>query len=237
MTMDLLTREQFEESASGDQDAAVRAHIDASRNEIHTSLPGIVEKFDATKQTAVVRPVVHRFFRGQGFKPLPQLFDVPVIFPRGGDFVLTFPVKQGDECILHFSERAIDNWHVTGKVSEPSEFRTHDLSDACAQVGVSSLPKVVKNFNTTAVELRSLDGKSMMSIDTAGNIKASAADGNIEVSSTTGKITLNVPGGSSAAVAMVTGVLTGATICPVLGATHGSFGGPGVCQRVHAGAT
>jgi hypothetical protein len=235
--MDLLSRKQFEDAASGDPGAAVRAHVQASRVDIHTSMPGIVESFDATKQTAVVRPVVQRFFRGQGFKALPQLFDVPVVFPRGGGFVLTFPVKQGDECILHFSERAIDNWHSTGKVSEPSEFRTHDLSDACAQVGVSSLPNVVQNFNTSAVELRSLDGKSVMSIDNDGNIKASAADGNIEVSSTTGKITLNVPGGSSAAIAMVTGVLTGATLCPVLGATHGSFGGPGVCQRVHAGAT
>ena len=235
--MDLLSRKQFEDAASGDADAGVRAHIQSSRVDTHTSMPGIVESFDAGKQTAVVRPVVQRFFRGQGFKPLPHLFDVPVVFPRGGGFVLTFPVKQGDECILHFAERAIDNWHATGKVSEPSEFRTHDLSDACAQVGVSSLPNVVQNLNTAAVELRSLDGKSVVSIDNDGNVKASAADGNIEVASTTGKITLNVPGGSSAAIAMVTGVLTGATLCPVLGSTHGSFGGPGVCQRVHAGGT
>lgn len=237
MTMDLLSRKQFEEAASGDPDAAIRAHIQGSRLDTHTSLPGIVQSFDAGKQTAVVRPAVQRFFRGQGFKPLPQLFDVPIQFPRGGGFVLTFPVAKGDECIIQFAERAIDNWHAKGGVQEPSEFRTHDLSDACAIVGVSSLPNVVQDFNGSAVELRSLDGKAVVSIDSSGNIKASAADGNIEVSSTTGKITLNVPGGSSAAVQMVTGILTGATLCPVLGATHGSFGGPGVCARVHAGGT
>jgi hypothetical protein len=234
MTMDLLSRKQFEDAASGDQDAGVRAHVQSSRNEIHTSMPGIVDKFDAAKQTAVVRPVVHRFFRGQGFTPLPQLFDVPVIFPRGGGFVLTFPVKQGDECILHFSERAIDNWHATGKVSEPSEFRTHDLSDACAQVGVSSLPRVVQNFNMEAVELRSLDGKSVISIDNDANIKVSAAAGDIDLSTGgSGNIKLNVAGPTSQ---LITGVLTGATICPLTGAPHSSAGPAGIAMRVHAGA-
>jgi hypothetical protein len=240
MTMDLLSRKQFEEAASGDADAGVRAHVQASRVDTHTSMPGIVESFNADKQTAVVRPVVQRFFRGQGFKPLPQLFDVPVIFPRGGGFVLTFPVKQGDECILHFSERAIDNWHSTGKVSEPSEFRTHDLSDACAQVGVSSLPNVVQNFNSSAVELRSLDGKSVVSIDGGGSIKVTA-DKDIEVASTNGSVKLNLAG---PAVPMVTGVLTGALFCPMLGVPHGSLSlpnpavgnpGGGCSATVHVG--
>ena len=242
MTMDLLSRKQFEDAASGDADAGVRAHIQSSRVDTHTSMPGIVESFDATKQTAVVRPVVQRFFRGQGFKPLPHLFDVPVVFPRGGGFVLTFPVKQGDECILHFAERAIDNWHATGKVSEPSEFRTHDLSDACAVVGVSSLPNVVQNFNTAAVELRSLDGKSVVSIDNDANIKVSAAAGDIELTTGgNGNIKLNLTG---PAQPMVTGVLTGALFCPILGAPHGTFNlpnpsvgnpGGGCSATVHAG--
>lgn len=234
MTMDLLSRKQFEDAASGDADAGVRAHVQASRVDTHTSMPGVVQSFDAAKQTAVVRPAVQRFFRGDGFKPLPDLFDVPVIFPRGGGFVLTFPVKQGDECILHFSERAIDNWHATGKVSEPSEFRTHDLSDACAHVGISSLPNVVKDFNTNAVELRSLDGGSLVSIDNGGNVKVSSAKGDIELTSGgSGNIKLNVTG---AATQAVTGVLTGATICPLTGAPHSAAGPTGIAMRVHAGS-
>lgn len=238
MTMDLLSRKQFEDAAAGDADAGVRAHVQASRTETHTSMPGIVKSFDAAKQTAVVQPAIERFFRGEGFKPLPRLFDVPVIFPRGGGFVLTFPVKQGDECLLVFAERAIDNWHAKGGVRQPSEFRSHDLSDACALVGLSSIPSAVDGFSSSAVELRSLDGKAKVSIDNNGNINAQSESGDIQVASTSGKITLNVPGGASAAVQMVTGVLTGSLMCPILKATHGSFsGGIGCSARVHAGST
>jgi uncharacterized membrane protein len=100
---------------------------------------------------------------------------------------------------------------------------------------VSSLGNVVQNFATGAVELRSLDGKAVVKIDDGGNIKATSAEGNIEVTAVTGKVTLNVPGGSAAAVQMVTGVLTGADPCPILGFTHGFLGGG--CARVHAGKT
>jgi hypothetical protein len=65
--------------------------------DLHTSGPGIIQSFDAGKQTAVVAPVVEKWFRGKGFKPLPPLVDVPVQFPGGGGFVLTFPVAKGDE--------------------------------------------------------------------------------------------------------------------------------------------
>jgi hypothetical protein len=233
MTMDLLSRRQFEEAASGDDDAGIRAHIESSRNEIHTAMPGIIKSFDATTQTASVQPCIHRFFRGDGFKELPRLFDVPVVFPRGGGFVLTFPIAAGDECLLIFSERAIDNWHAKGGTQPPSEFRTHDLSDAFAQVGAASLGKVVANLATDGVELRSLDGTSVVKIDTSGNITATAQTGNIDVTATTGKVTLNVPGGSSGAVQAVTGVVTGIDSCPILGLPHGLLG----CgsARVHAG--
>jgi len=250
MTMDLLSRRQFEEAAAGDDDAGIRAHIESSRNEIHTSMPGIIKSFDAANQTASVQPCIQRFFRGEGFKELPRLFDVPVVFPRGGGFVLTFPIAVGDECLLHFSERAIDNWHAKGGTQPPSEFRTHDLSDAFAQVGAASLGKVVANLATDAVELRSLDGKSVVKIDTSGDIAvtsqegsiaatasgditATSQTGNIEVMATSGKVTLNVPGGAAAAVQMTTGVVTAADACPILGLTHGFLG----CgsASVHAG--
>lgn len=229
--MDLETRRQFEEAGSNDEAAAMRAHVEAGILDVHTSGPGIVQSFDADKQTAVVKPVVEKFFRGQGFKPLPALMDVPVQFPRGGGFVLTFPVAKGDECLLVFAERAIDHWHAKGGVQPPSDFRTHSLSDAFAIMGVSSIPKAVSNFNASAVELRSLNGAAKVQIDGGGNIAIESTGGSVTVQSG-GLVKLNA---SPAAVPATDGVLTASLMCPVLKAPHGTFGPLGVSQKVVAG--
>jgi hypothetical protein len=230
--MNLLERRQYEEAAANDDAAAARAHVEAAVVDLHTSGPGIVQSFDAAKQTAVVKPVVQKFFRGQGFKPLPPLMDVPVQFPRGGGFVLTFPVQQGDECLLVFAERAIDHWHAMGGVQPPSDFRTHSLSDAFAIMGVSSIPKAIQSFNASAVELRSLDGAAKVQIDGGGNITVESSSGDITAQSATGTIKLNAP---TSANALMNGVLIGADPCPILGATHGALGGG--CARVFGGKT
>ena len=219
--MDLDQQRQYEEAASDDDAAAVRAEVESTTLDLHTSMPGIVLSFDGSKQTAVVRPAVQKFFRGQGFVEIKQLVDVPVQFPRGGGFVLTFPVAAGDECLLVFSERAIDHWFETGKVAPPSDTRTHSLSDGFAIVGVSSLPRVVSGFNASSVELRSLDGASKVQIDGGGSISIQAS-GNVKVTST-GTVQLNAPPG---ATSLVNGVLLGSHPCPFTGAPHSASGPP-----------
>ena len=232
MSDDLFTQRQYQEAATDDDAAAVRAHVEAAVLDIHTSGPGIIKSFDSAKQTAVVRPAIQKLFRGQGFKPLPELMDVPVQFARGGDIVQTFPVKSGDECILIFSERAIDHWHARGGVQPPSDFRTHSLSDAFAIVGISSEHRIIPDFNNDAMELRTLDGKAKIQMDGDQNITLQSQSGNIAISSAAGKVTLNAPPG---AVAVTNGVLIGSHPCPILGAPHGALGPP--CARVIAGAT
>lgn len=55
----------------------------------------------------------------------------------------TFPLKQGDECILLFSDREIESWFVNGDVNPEGYTRMHDLTDAVAIVGIRSLPKMI----------------------------------------------------------------------------------------------
>ena len=66
---------------------------------------------------------------------LPLLVDVPAVFPSGGGFTLTFPIHQGDECLVVFADRCIDAWWQSGGIGEPLETRTHNLSDGFALVG------------------------------------------------------------------------------------------------------
>jgi hypothetical protein len=69
---------------------------------------------------------------------MPLLVDVPVLWPGGGGVTLVFAIAKGDECLVHFSARCIDAWFQQGTVSNPPEFRMHNLSDGFASVGVRS---------------------------------------------------------------------------------------------------
>lgn len=158
---ELQDDEQREDSPEG----AIRTFIRSELVDVHTSMPGIVKSFDASKQTAVVQPAIRRLFVGKGFINLPQCLDVPVLFPRAGNFVITFPVAAGDECLLTFGERAIDFWWDRGGTQEPTEPRMHDLSDAFAHLGCSSRGRVPSSISGDALELRTLDGSTLVRIE------------------------------------------------------------------------
>lgn len=152
--------------------------IDASLKNLHTCLPGIIHSFNPATQTAEVQPAIKRVFSEKGAVNLPLCVDVPVCFPGGGDFYLTFPIKPGDECILVFSERCIDGWAIDGAISEPEDYRQHDLSDAMAFVGVNSVARALASLNTASAELR----------NRAGTVKFTFGNSGIVI---TGNLTIN----------------------------------------------
>lgn len=171
--MDAITGDELQrdEQWSATPEDAAGAAVDARLKDLHTAMPGIVKSFNPATQTAQVQPAMQRLFLGVGWVDLPPCVDVPVQFPRGGGFVLTFPVAAGDECLLVFGERAIDFWWDRGGVQESSEQRFHDLSDAFAIMGVSSRPKMLSGFASDAAELRTLDGSTVLRIE-AGTVYA-----------------------------------------------------------------
>jgi hypothetical protein len=160
---DQLARQRDEELVN-DEGAALRAHFDENNLNLHTCLPGHIVSFDSATQTAKVQPGIQRIFAQQGPVNLPELVDVPVCFPGGHDWFLTFPVANGDECLLMFSERAIDFWWQNGGVQLPAEYRTHDLSDAFAFVGVNSKPHALTSLRTDGPEIRTRDGSHRLAL-------------------------------------------------------------------------
>ena len=144
--------------------ANIKQGVEARLKELHTAMPGIIQSFDAATQLASVQPTIRRIFVTRDGdseilipSDLPILINVPVIYPRGGGFSFTFPVKQGDECLLVFCERSIDNWHETGKVKKPGARRFHSLSDATAFVGLSSVPNKIPTYDDTNLVLKKDD--------------------------------------------------------------------------------
>ncbi len=114
--------------------------LDQRQRELHTAMPGRVESYDADTQTCDVLPQlkIQRPDGEGGYKTcdLPVLPHVPVCFPRGGGFFLSFPLQKGDFVLVVFSERAIGNWRQKGEASNPGDLRMHSLAGAVAIPGV-----------------------------------------------------------------------------------------------------
>lgn len=171
--------------------STVKTGISSAIKELHTALPGIIVTFDATTQTAEVKCAIRRVFRtdadGEDVfeeKEIPVLINVPVQFPRGGGYSLTFPVAPGDECLIVFCERAIDNWREFGGVRSPAGKRFHSYSDATAFVGLSSKPNTVPDYDTDAVALKKDDGSAVIKVK-AGEIELTTTNVVINATQTT----------------------------------------------------
>jgi len=136
------------------------ATMDTLKTEMWSSMPGIVQSFDAANQTVQVQVAtaipIYNASNQVTYVQIPLLRDVPVIFEGGGDYVMTFPVSAGDECLVVFSSRCIDAWWQNGGVQNQADIRYHDLSDGFAIVGPRSLPRKLSGVSTNTSQWRNL---------------------------------------------------------------------------------
>ena len=184
-----------------------------------TSYPGKIVTFDAATQSAVVQVARERYVDNlDGLNILeesPLLIQVPVHFPQGGGYSLTFPVTKGDNCLVMFAERGCSHWVQRGAmkigvfatgVPKPDFHRMFDVNDSFALVGFNPVPQAIPNFQAASVELRSADRSQRITFIPGGlvevrtptivdvvastvNIKGNVnIDGNVTV---TGTITAN----------------------------------------------
>lgn len=157
-----------------DASVAMLAVLAGARSEIWTALPGIVQSFDPVKRTCAVQPTIQAQFENEdgstSWINLPVLVDCPVVFPSGGGLLLTFPIEPGDECLVIFASRCIDNWWQSGGIRRQAELRMHDLSDGFVIAGVESVPNVTPGISTSGAELRTRDGSAKVRVAQDGTI-------------------------------------------------------------------
>lgn len=168
-----------------DQDVTMRAVLLGWQAGIYTAMPAVIDSFDPVAETCsafvTLQARVTNKAGAAKWVTLPKLVDVPVVFPGGGGYTLTFPVAQGDEALIVFASRCIDNWHIAGGVQTQAEIRMHSLSDGFAFVGVRSQPRVVTGgVKTTAAQLRSDDGATYVEL-AGGNLVNIKAPGGIDL--------------------------------------------------------
>lgn len=145
--------------------------IEARLLDLHTAMPGIIVSFNSATQLCAVQPAIRRIMKVDDGEQeiltpvdIPQLINVPVNFPSGGGYSLTFPVSAGDEVLIVFCERAIDDWYINGGVQTPTTRRLHSLSDAVVIPGIKSRGNAIGSFNSSEAELRDESGSVKISL-------------------------------------------------------------------------
>lgn len=94
----------------------------------------------------------------------PTLINCPLFILRGGPVSLTFPINQGDECLLLFNDRDIDNWYANGTQTQPvASQRLHAFNDAFALVGVRSTPNQLTTYD--AIRALLTDGNASVGVN------------------------------------------------------------------------
>lgn len=120
-----------------------------------------IQNFDPEKQTVTATINYKKTYLKRGENGVytsvlvdyPQLLDVPVISLQGGQASLTMPIAAGDECLILFNDRDIDNWFQTGQIQANASSRLHSFSDAFALIGVNSQANVIPDYDPDRASL------------------------------------------------------------------------------------
>lgn len=177
----------------------MRLALEAWQTRIWTALPCVVQAFPSASGLGPMildaQPTIAGSYltsKGETMVlQMPLLINVPVSFPGGGGVTLTFPVKQGDECLVVFTARCLDAWWQLGAGTAPNpgyvppDERMHNLSDGVAFVGIRSNPRAYAVDPNYAM-LRTDDGKASVALNpityevrvqTTGGLNATAQNG------------------------------------------------------------
>lgn len=185
--------------------------FDRMAGNIRCAMPGVIRAFDPSNQTASVQVAIKmKVNLGEevSHTELPVVQNVPVVLPfaQGAGLLLTLPIQSGDECLLVFADRAIDNFTQCGGLQSSvasacncsSSPRAHSLSDAICIPGIISNPQAVSDYSSENIELRDRARKQYISLGPEG---ITITDGSATWNMKDGAVTMEAPAGISYASA------------------------------------
>lgn len=153
--------------------------LDARQDEIQTAMPGRVERYDASDQTASVAPMVRRAVPNRAgrysFEALPTVHAVPVVWLRAGSWFLHMPLTRGDFVLLVVLERDASAWRQRGELSDPVDTRAHHLSHAVAIPGLYPRSHDLGDTPTDALVV-GRDGGPTVRVQSDGTVVVDAGD-------------------------------------------------------------
>jgi len=137
--------------------------LDLYKKEIFLSLNchaiATVQSFDATTQTITAtinyaQVYYQKDTAGNYVQQLidyPPLVECPIVNLCGGGNYLTFPVAKGDQCLIFFADRDLDNYFANQNTKQLASSRLHSFQDAIALVFTGNVE--IANYSTDHVLL------------------------------------------------------------------------------------
>ncbi len=179
-----------------------------------------IQSFDSEKQTASATVNYRQTYFERGadgvyvpvLKNYPLLVDCPVVCLGGGAGALTFPIAEGDECLVLFNDRDLDNWFSGSSSSAVATSRLHSFADGVLVVGLRSLANSLSDYNTSGTELKF--GTTKLKIG-ATKLTATVENGTTLEINAAGKITITNASGEF--IATLLDALTTAITNTILG--------------------
>lgn len=112
----------------------------------------------------------------------PLLADCPVICLGGGNGALTFPYVKGDDCLVFFNDRDLDNWFQGSTTSGVASPRMHSISDAVVIVGLRPLGRSLADYDAARVVLKNGPNARMAVAATRPAMEYTPSGGEVSVS-------------------------------------------------------
>ena len=121
---------------------------------------GIIQSFNPENQTCNVEIAYKKtvysevgIITQETVQDYPIIREVPVVVLGGGDYTIKCPIKQGDEALLLFNDRSIDDWFESGESLKLTDNRLHNFNDAIAIVGLRSLSRSLENYEENTLKI------------------------------------------------------------------------------------
>lgn len=155
--------------------------------EVHTSMPGqvVAVHSDASskRQYCDVRPCLRRCLEADEAsavpfveEELPVIPRVPIGYPQGGGWFVSYPLQPGDFVTLVFSERSIDRWIATAKKARQQSISTgdvgtHTLDGAIAlPVGPAPAGELLEGVSGADMVLGHVSGSPLLTFSADGTV-------------------------------------------------------------------
>lgn len=139
-------------------------------DDLHTLLPAKIKRFDPESCTADVVPYGRYLTADDEEVEYPMVANAPVMFPwnAAANAGMLIPVKEGDDCMVLFSEIELDEWLSGAQSDAPMRF---DQSSAVV------IPGLLKQGNTLIQQASENDSV----IVSAGSTKMTVSDDMVQI--------------------------------------------------------
>ena len=140
---------------------------------VWTSMPGIVEEYDAATRRALVRPCIEACLDDGLTVPRRAIADVPVIAPSCGGVTVTYCLSAGDAVWLSFSMRGIAAFKAEFLDAPATLTSFFSATDAVCFPGFGP-PPTEADFAPSSAESHGFSsGVSLQSVDGAVHVSVS----------------------------------------------------------------